>query len=156
MNAAIQQAAREAREGLQIITTREPEAPASALITKRDTCPGWVAQAIKDAHDLNDLMPDDLTYEMVADALAAIADNATDDADDDAHEYADSAPSLYTHDRAAYVANAQHRRDGAMEAIIVYNAGSIEDAAALAWYYEAREVYDVMRAAVEQSAGVNA
>ena len=149
----IEQAAREARDGLHIITTREPEAPASCLITKRDDCPEWVADAIADAHHLYDLLPDDLTYEMCADALAWIADNPE---DDEGHEYADSAPSLYTADRLAYIANAHHRRENADSALSEGMASNIEDAAAFAWYDEARSVFSVMRAAVEQRAGVTA
>ena len=145
-----------ARVGLfsfQQTTTRKPEAPASCLMVKRDTCAQWVAQAIKDAHDLNDLMPDDLTYEMAYEAIAWISTDATDDPDDDAHQYADNAVGAYTNDRLDYIASASHRHEAANAALTEYGAANIEDAAAIAWYYEARGVYEVMRAAVEAEAG---
>jgi hypothetical protein len=149
----VKDTARDALQSFQQTTTRKPDAPASCLMVKRDTCAQWVAQAIKDAHDLTDLMPDDLTYEMAYDALAWISTDATDDRDDDAHQYADNAASAYTNDRLDYITSASHRHEAANAALTKHGAASIEDAAAYAWYDEARSVYEVMRAAVEAEAG---
>jgi len=155
-NTDIRTAAVEAADGLHSITTREPEAPAPALIVNRDDCPEWVADAIREAHDARGLMPDDLTYYMASAAFDAIAESITEDEGDDAHEYADAAPSVYTSDLLAYIASDSSRSDAANEAIADHSAATIEDAAAFAWYEEAREVYGIMRDACEGRAGVMA
>jgi len=139
--------AREGANAFRTITTREPQAPATALTTCTDA-PEWVADAVRAAHDAFDILPDDLTYEIAADAFAAIADDSGDDYDREANDFADGAVSIYTADRVAYVGSETHRREAADTAIEEGIATTIEDAAAAAWYEEALAVYGVVREAV--------
>ena len=156
INSDIRTAAVEAADGLHSITTREPEAPAPSLIVKRDDCPEWVADAIREAHDVRGLMPDDLTYYMASAALDAIAETVTGDPGGDAGEYAESAVPVYTHDHLAYIASDSSRREAADRALADEGAADIGTAAVFAWYEEARDVYAIMRAACEDHAGVEA
>ena len=146
----IQTIAGEARDYFQT-HPREASAPVTTVYTLRDDAPEWVREAVREAHDLFDIMPDDLTYELCADAFAAVSGYASGFWDDDAHDFADSEVSVYTSARMAYISDSWHRRSAADDALAEGIAATIEDAAAAAWYAEAEAVYGIIRSAVKRA-----
>lgn len=65
----------------------------SEFTRKRDDCPEWIADIIREAH--GDLLPDDFRYEMIRDAFGAIHDYSGNDLEDAGAEFADSTTDVY-------------------------------------------------------------
>jgi hypothetical protein len=71
---------------------------------KRQDCPEWVAELIREAHD--GLMPDDWRYATIREAFITIAE--ADDLDEAGTEFADSA-DVYNSDLLAWVSSNANR-----------------------------------------------
>ena len=107
--------------------------------------PGWLFEAVYTA---GGDMPDNYTYEMASGALDSIAYDGI--SADMGHEFADSAVSAYTLDRARWLASSLSRFGWCDEARAEFGSSEgVGDLLAQGWYMEANHVYAAMSAAVE-------
>ena len=112
----------------------------STFTTSRDDAPDALCDLIREAH--GDMLPDDHRYEMIRDAIAAIAEMPDDTDEDGARELLyETEPIAYTADRTAWLASHGHRPDYCDEAAAEYGpAESILDTIAWGWLAEFHEV----------------
>ena len=134
--------AREAADRLRRIKVGEAE-----RVVIRDGAPSWVQPLCHHAH--GDMMPDDWRFEFIQDALNALADGADDDGIDLDALYP------YTADRLAWLASRLDRAGYCDQAAEESGSAppSVLDAVAWGMAAELREVYDLVRARLEELAG---
>jgi hypothetical protein len=144
-----QDRAREAAEWFEVAERVEGDEDSRYIRTK-DGCPEWVTQLVYSAH--GDFLPDDWRYNVIQDALEAIAES--DDPEDAAGEFADSAVDVYTHARLKWLASNLNRAAYCDEAAQEFGAEGSPDIISmigLGQYYEASEVYGLVLRALEDA-----
>ena len=116
--------------------------------------PEWMNDAVQEAH--GDLMPNDVSFDMVANAAGWIAGiDDRQDRYDACHEYASSCVSVYHSDRIAWLASHAHRIEYCDEAQgegLVNDCASLSDRIAAGWYMEAQAVFNAIYDACEGEA----
>ena len=106
----------------------------------------WCQELSKAAHDDGDIWPADHRFAMIEGALNAIAEFNGDDIDDGdtAHDFADSAVSVYTNARFLWLASHSNRAEYCEEARregFVTEDSTMENRIGAGWYGEALEVF---------------
>ena len=106
----------------------------------------WAEELSLAAHDDGDIWPDDHRYQMIEGALNAIAEFDGDDIDDGdtAHDFADSAVSVYTNARFLWLASHSNRAEYCEEARregFITEDSTMENRIGAGWYGEALEVF---------------
>lgn len=76
-----------------------------AFYRLKDGSPGWMSDAIRDAHDSGNIFPHDWIYDACDTMVSQMADSDPDQWEDYAGEWADSAVDAYNADRAAWLAS---------------------------------------------------
>lgn len=116
----------------------------TTYVTLRDDAPGWLGDAVYDAHA--GMLPDDRIYMLCDSAVDWIAEDRGDDS-----EFADGMVDTYTGDRIAWLGSHLSRPGLCDEAQAEMGApeNGIVDLIALGQYLEASRVLAVIRDACE-------
>lgn len=115
----------------------------TTFVTSTQDAPDWFIELVRTAHD--DMLPDDHRYQMIEDAILAMADS--DEPGDTLYEV--EAP-VYTSDLTAWLNSANSRVYYLTEALTEY--GDIKDGfqlLSLAWLAEFREVAQSVLSSLE-------
>jgi hypothetical protein len=147
---SLQETAREASSWFEVATRDvSGDLPEDArYVRTKDDAPEWVKAIVYEAH--GDFLPDDWRYNVIQDALLWIADS--DDPEDSAGEFADSAVDVYTGARLAWLASNLTRPAYVDEARAEFGADAdsgITELIGLGQYMEASEVYGLVLHALE-------
>lgn len=120
----------------------------------RDGSPEWMRDAIHAAHKAVDEGVQDAVYETVMDAAEYLA--SCNRWEDGAHEFADTAVSVYNDERVNWLAAHAIARgslvDEACEELGTAPDASLFDRIAVGWYEWARRIYEAVREACEEQA----
>ena len=148
---SIQDIAREMSEAFQTKSRDNGD----NYVTLRDGSPEWMGEVVRGAHD--DMLPDDFRYQVIREAVDAIADaeGSRDDIRDElAGEFADDV-DIYNHDLTAWLGSHSSRPGYCDEALNEFGRESAEGVMALigmGQYMERREVFDSVLSSLEQRA----
>jgi hypothetical protein len=138
----LQTLAEEVRAGF----TLDKRTDGSEYWTRRDKSERWITDLCHEAH--GDMMPDDVRYEYIVDALDIIAEHG-DDAD--AAESLDSNVDIYNSDRTAWLASHNGRQEYADRAVSdgLCDGADIMQTLGCAQYLEREEVYGSVLASLQ-------
>lgn len=121
------------------------------FVRLREGSPAWMTDVVRAAHDGGEMLPDDWRYAAIRSALDCIAES--DDAEDAAHEWADSEIDVYTSSRLEWLGSHSARLGYCDEARREGIAGeSLLDQIGAGQYTEAREVFEQTLAALKVEA----
>jgi hypothetical protein len=138
-------------------TATRPDGSSFARV--RDGSPEWVSELVREAHGRDadgapSFLPDDWRYATIRSALAFIGDDAT-DPDEDAHVFADSQADVYTGELIAWMGSNLQRVGYVDQAVAEFGFDEergVVGAIGMGQYLEAREVYELVRGALEERA----
>lgn len=121
----------------------------------KDGAPDWIKDAVKDAHNGGEILPDDWTYERARSAFEAISE--ADDPQDARHEWADGEADTYTSARLSWLADYPGALDAVDEAVDEFGwpseaGGTVAALAGRGQYIAAGRLYDAILAACEERA----
>lgn len=135
--------------------TRGQRDDGSQYLSLTTTAPEWLRDLVRDAHGVDErgATPDDWRHEAIYLALNCIAE--ADDPEDAAHEWADGMVAVYNADRVAWLGSHVERAgwcDAAQSDGMVYPGAGIMERIGAGMYREALEVFELVRASLEQRA----
>lgn len=102
---ALKQAADELADAFEL---RKRPSSGEEFYTLKDGSPQWMTDAVREAHEGGEVLPNDWIYDRCDTAASRLTEYDPESWDDAANEIADGMVNIYNHDRARWLASHLH------------------------------------------------